>query len=369
MSDFTCPVVKIGNIEKHFNADTLSITEVEGCPCIFRTGDFQPGDQAVYIPVEALIPEGREWVKQHCSHLTFKNGVHRVKAVRLRKVFSMGILVPFDAVGPELTRWVFENGKVGFAGLGTDVSEYLGITKYEEPDGDEPAPKVPLTRWQRLVRWVGRKLGIRKYRPKPERFVPTYDVQHWRKYKTAFKDGEDVIVSEKIHGTNASYVYKDGQLHVSSHKRYRPVEDNSSYWKVAKALDLETKLKDYPGLIFYGEIYGPGIQDMTYDVPQGEYRCRFFDVRSFSSMEFMDYQEAFDLVARLNLQWVPIVYHGPYDAARVEAMADGGSLIASHFREGIVVRSATERAAHCGRVSLKIVGQTYLLRKEGSEKH
>jgi hypothetical protein len=50
MSEWIVRVVEIGEVVKHPNADSLSITEVEGYPCIIRTGDFQTGDKAVYIP-------------------------------------------------------------------------------------------------------------------------------------------------------------------------------------------------------------------------------------------------------------------------------------------------------------------------------
>ena len=57
MSQFSCPLIQIGKVGKHPNADTLSITTVDGGPVIFRTGDFAPGDYAVYIPVDAVVPE------------------------------------------------------------------------------------------------------------------------------------------------------------------------------------------------------------------------------------------------------------------------------------------------------------------------
>jgi hypothetical protein len=49
MSEFRVQVVQLGPIEKHPNADTLSCTEVDGYPVIFRTGDYAEGDLAVYL--------------------------------------------------------------------------------------------------------------------------------------------------------------------------------------------------------------------------------------------------------------------------------------------------------------------------------
>jgi hypothetical protein len=56
MSELHAPVVRIGKVGKHPNADTLSITQAGGFPVIFRTGDFKEGDLAVYVPIDSLLP-------------------------------------------------------------------------------------------------------------------------------------------------------------------------------------------------------------------------------------------------------------------------------------------------------------------------
>src|SRR5258707_879624 len=80
-------IVVLPKIGKHPNADTLDIVQVEGgYPCIFKHGSFQPGDKAVYIPVDSIVPEhpAFAWLEGH----------NRIKARRLRGIFSMGVLIP-----------------------------------------------------------------------------------------------------------------------------------------------------------------------------------------------------------------------------------------------------------------------------------
>jgi hypothetical protein len=55
MPEFSCPVVRVGPVTKHPNADSLSITEVDGCPVIIKTTDFKEGDLAVYVPIESVV--------------------------------------------------------------------------------------------------------------------------------------------------------------------------------------------------------------------------------------------------------------------------------------------------------------------------
>ena len=145
MSEHEVPVVRIGHIERHSNADSLSLTEIDGCPVVIRTTDFKEGDLAIYLPVESLIPEGKPWVKIHCSHLKFKaNGFHRLKAARLRGVFSMGMLVPFAALQGSHFLWK----------VGDDVAEELGVGYYEELEDIVQEPGKPKTRWGRFKSWV-----------------------------------------------------------------------------------------------------------------------------------------------------------------------------------------------------------------------
>jgi hypothetical protein len=47
MSEFIVTVVRVGPIEKHPNADMLSITKVFDYPVVIRTGEFRAGDLEV----------------------------------------------------------------------------------------------------------------------------------------------------------------------------------------------------------------------------------------------------------------------------------------------------------------------------------
>src|SRR5690349_13886397 len=89
-------VVRVEEVTKHDNADSLDIVKVFDYPVVARRGDFQPGDLAVYVPIDAVVPFTEDWAwlhggfSKHC----------RVQAKRLRGVFSMGLLVKTsDAFG------------------------------------------------------------------------------------------------------------------------------------------------------------------------------------------------------------------------------------------------------------------------------
>src|SRR3954447_4225368 len=110
MTEFKIEVVRIGHLAKHPNADALSLTRVYDYPVIVRTGEFAEGDLAVYLPVDSIVPaDDARWA--------FLGDNRRIKAKRLRGIFSMGLLTASEPA------WA----------LGKDVREALRIAKYEPP--------------------------------------------------------------------------------------------------------------------------------------------------------------------------------------------------------------------------------------------
>jgi RNA ligase (TIGR02306 family) len=338
MTDFHVEVVRIGPVTKHPNADTLSMTLVGGeggYPVLFKTGEFNEGDLAVYIPVDAIVPNTQEWA--------WLGGKTRIKAKRLRGVFSMGLLIP---VPESLKEYLME---------GTDAAEALNITKRDESED------------------VFLDLGARARMAAPDvndpGGVPKYDIEPLRKFGYLFQEGELVYVTEKIHGTNFRAVYRDGRLHVGSRNRFLLDGDNV-WWNVARKYDLEKKLSQLPGLVLYGEVYGP-IQDLRYGVPDDSTDPLFvaFDFYekdgSGAGPFWYDPELFYRMCAALGIPPVPLLYAGPY-RKDLKDMAEGRTVLhgATHVREGIVIKPARDREEPgFGRVFLKLAGEGYLTRK------
>lgn len=77
------------------------------------------------------------------------------------------------------------------------------------------------------------------------------------------------------------------------------------------------------------------------------------------------------LCEELNLEQVPVLYRGPYSKEVVDKLTSGKETLSGqelHIREGIVIKPAEERRdVSLGRVILKSVSESYLLRKGGTE--
>lgn len=332
MTEGIIEVVRIGEVEKHPNADTLSITHVYGeggYPCIFKTGEFKEGDLAVYVTKDSIVNLNDprfSWLKNK-----------RIKAVRLRGIFSTGLLVPAN---PE-----WEEGQ--------DVTELLGIRRYQ-PGEDKQAK-------------------LRGDSEPDPGYMPKYDIDAFRKYSRVLQDEELVVITEKIHGTNARFLYHEGRLWVGSHKQIKKEADDVIWWQIARQYDLEEKLKRFPGLAIYGEIYGRNengnlIQKyFDYGCEGRETQFRIFDVKDVTKERWLDWMEVVAISVQLDIPTVPVLFVGPWHSWKCEekllSFANGASSLSKeHIKEGIVIKPIINRYHEkLGRVILKYKSNDYEL--------
>jgi RNA ligase (TIGR02306 family) len=327
-------VVRIGTITRHDNADTLSITEVDGRPCIIRTGEYAEGDLAVYVPIDSLVPVADPRFAFLADKA--KGERARIKAMRLRGVFSMGLLVKPDADMAE----------------GDEVRERMGIEIYE-PDASQGG------------HGPGGRFGSSKAERDPG-ILPVYDVESARKYRGLLVDGEEVVLTEKVHGANARYVFHEGRLWCASRNQFKQEDPGDLWWCLAFVNDLPAKLARHPGIALYGEAFGQ-VQDLKYG--RDDHALVLFDALDIRTRRFLDYDDFRRLADALDLPTTPELYRGPWSADRwpeFKAMAEGATIIGDgrHTREGWVLRTTRERYDNrLGRVQMKLVGEGYLTRK------
>lgn len=333
-TEHDCIVTRIGPILRHDNADTLGITEVDGRPCVVRLGEWSPGDLAVYVPVDSLVPVA----DARFAFLTekAKGGVYRVRAMRLRGVFSMGLLVrPDDGMAE-----------------GDVVNDMLGIGTYEPDASQSHGP--------------GGSFISGHQEPDPG-ILPKYDVESARRYRRLLTDGEEVVVTEKVHGANARFVWHGGRLYCGSRTTYKAPGTGSMWWDVAERYGLD-RLERCEGIALFGEVYGQ-VQDLKYGCT--DHRLVLFDALDYRSRKWLDYDAFLALAASLDLPVAPEIYRGAWSDGRwpeFVAMAEGPTVIGggAHVREGWVLRPTTERYDNrLGRVQMKFVGEGYLTRKGG----
>jgi RNA ligase (TIGR02306 family) len=318
-------VVEVSGLRRHPNADTLSIVDIfNGFPCVVRTSDWVGVARGAYIPPDSIIDVTRPEFSFLAKGTKTK---HRIKAVKLRKVVSFGLLMPAPPG----------------SSVGDDVAAFYGVEHYEPQmasccsGGEAERPPVVLS-------------GLSKF-----------DVDSLRRYRSLFADGEPVCVTEKIHGANARFSFFDDRMWCGSRAEWKAFSENNLWWK---ALKNTTALKqfcwDNPGWVAYGEVYGD-VQLFRYGCLKGEVRFAAFDMLN-QDRNWVNAENTRRRYETWGVPQVPLLGIVPYDFDAICAMAEGPSQLTSdHCREGCVVKPLVERRDdHIGRVCLKVVGAGYL---------
>lgn len=400
MSSFDVQIRRL-TVEPHPDADRLDIVRVDGYTCVSQKDRFQTGDLAVYVPTDAVVPDNvlkasgfwkpcetcggtGETVNAPVDGVEVPNGVcltcngrggtgmlagskgNRVKPLRLRGVLSEGILIDlgtlsdlaYEKYGPDTSigdEWV-ENA---------DVGTFLGIEKYEAP--------IPV-----------HLAGNVKNCPGPMKAYT--DIENIKKFPNVLVEGEDVVATEKAHGSCMIVMYHEGEFYVSSKGfagKGQYLEDTrdeqgrptNAYWRAFYDAKLDEKLTqaakaaDLDTIYLFGEVLG--VQDLKYGMENGAVRFVAFDAQIGENKPYLDWVVFNSFCYTYRIPQVPTLYEGPYDPEAIEKVTVGVESLTGtdlHVREGVVVRPRKERRHDgVGRVILKSINPAYLTRSGGSE--
>jgi RNA ligase (TIGR02306 family) len=379
MSSLIVEVCKVNEVTEHPNADRLSIVTIKGFNCIVGLDNYKVGDLVVFVPPDCIIPA--PLIEKYELDYLKNNG--RTGTVKLRGYISQGLIL--DVPSPKYKE-------------GDNVAEVMGITKYEVAEPSfAPQPK---------------KSSRKKLNPNFDKYTDIENIKH---YPDVFTSDDVVVVTEKLHGCNMraanleisinrnqpllsrtwsfirknlfrqkyEFVYGSHNVQIGASTKRRSFYGTDVWGQIAKKYNLREVIpQDY---IIYGEIYGPGIQDLTYGTKEIDFAV--FDIKykgqylpwgtnSIMASGFVMNEQLYfplnsvkALCAKWGLPTVPEIYVGPYLPGIVQADTSGKSLLCpTQMREGIVIKLLHEgNSPQIGRKILKSVSEDYLLRKNGTE--
>lgn len=224
-------IEKIEKVYEHPNADALELVKVLGYQCVVPIGKYNDGDIIVFIQPDTVLPKDQEWAEEY-----LKYSPKRVKAVRLRGEWSEGIVAP-------MTKFLGDTGIVlSVLDTGTEVSEMIGVVKY-----DPPLPKD-----------IQAKGGL------PYQMSKT-DEERFENLGDKIPFGELVDITLKIDGQSATYAYKvDEDRFFITGRRFEIDHESENRYSV-HVEKVKEKIISYckkynVSLAFRGESYGNGIQ-------------------------------------------------------------------------------------------------------------
>lgn len=321
-------------------ADKIEVATVGGWKVVCQKGLYTAGDLAVYVEIDAFIPTAiAPFLTKDGHYPKTYEGIEgeRLHTIRLRGQISQGLLLPLTSLTTiDQSQWV---SPVAF--IGTDVSDMLGIVKYEPPvsaqlagisKGNFPSqiPKTDQERCQNLKKEIAAAVG------------------------TIFE------VTEKLDGSSMTAYLIDGEFGVCSRNLDLKESEGNTFWRVARELDLETKMRFIgDNFAIQGELIGEGIQKNPYAIKGHKFMV--FDMYDIVAGEYLKPDDVRDACKEHNLNHCPVITaYGSVNHTIDELLKLAeckSELNVKTEREGLVFKSTL------GGFSFKVISNKFLLRE------
>lgn len=341
---------RISQISPIEGADRIVRATIDGWQVVTQKGNFVEGDLCVFFEIDSFLPveERYEFLRKAC----FKSTQHlgdgfRLKTIKLRGQLSQGLALPLSEF-PEI-------GTGADWGEGTDVTDLLGVKKYEKA--------IPAQLWG----------TIKGNFPSFLRKTDQERVQNLTR-EIAERREEDFEITIKLDGSSMT-VYRDaeGNVGVCSRNIDLVEDDNNIFWKAAKACGLVDFMRNQCKIpvAVQGELMGPGIQGNREKLH--EHAFFIFDIFDIEEQKYLRPATRHNMYRMMRQLYgvralhVPILnfgtaideilptFDGLDDMSRILSYAEGSSLSDDVTREGLVFKSYNSP------FTFKVIANSYLL--------
>ena len=337
---------KIKEINPIEGADAIELAVVDGWQVVVaKNVGHQVGDLVVYCEIDSFLPIEPEFEflrKSSYKKMGDQEGF-RLKTIKLRGQISQGLILPYSVIP------IAQFATAADLHEGMDVSEMLGIVKYEPPVPAQLAGKV------------------KGSFPSFLRKTDEERIQNLEKEYTEWgvSSKHQFYATEKLDGSSFTCYLKDGVFGVCSRNLDLLETEDNTFWQVARSLDLENKLKSLgKNICFQGEMVGSGIQGNHYNMK--DQTVFFYNIFIIDEREYVGYDEFRNMLFDLDLACVPVLsypFNFPADSEAafptVSALlrsAEGKSVLNDKVeREGLVIRSMDRT------ISFKAISNKFLL--------
>lgn len=373
-SGYKVPYTKILEINPHNNAERLELATVYGFQVIIQKGKFKVGDKIIYIPIDSILTANLESLI-FGPDAKIKLNKQRVRQIKIRGLVSQGMVIRPEEVTSIVNPDYFKDEQ--------DVGPILGITKYEPPVRENRMPSGPRAR--------------NKRNPHPM-FHKYNGLGNIKWFPNMFKEGDLVVIQEKLHGTNArasvlpfiantlwkkvkSFLrlapatencYGSNNVDISASLSYKGYYGEDVYGKVFDKVNVFNKLK--LGETVFGEIVGPGVQK-GYSYGLKEHEFVLFDVKILEpdgNQKWLTPNEVELFALERGFKFVPVLYKGPFNKEMTYALTKGKSMfndMSEKVREGIVIKASEKYSIEGNKQALKWVSEDYLADETNTDDH
>jgi RNA ligase (TIGR02306 family) len=371
MSSLIVQVVRIDEVLPHPDpaAERIAVAVVKGWRTVIPKVDdgagnlvpkYSAGDEVIYVPPDAVLPPE---VAEHWGVTKYLGSEGRVKAANLRGEMSYGFIADVEDV--------YGEGFIKGERIWRTDPNWL-TTKWRPEVGDDVAWFYSIEKWE-----PGENFDSANLEPENPAFRQYTDIELYENFPHMIEDGDEIVVTEKIHGTNCRVgMLRSPQegaepLLVCGTHNAQVRQDVDSFYlvplrdpKVVALLRVTyDATPDVHAVVLFGEVYG-WVQSLRYGHRKGHASFRAFDISVDGN--FLDWDDVVEACGEAGVQMVPVLYRGPFDGATLIELSNGPTVVGGdHLREGVVCHPVVERRNEEGnRVMVKRISDQYRLKQD-----
>lgn len=355
-------IEKILKIESIPDASNIELAFVLGWQVVVKKNEFKVGDLCVYIQIDTVVPEKEEFE-------FLRERKFRVRTIKLRKQLSQGLIGTIETFLHTTDYGKFKEGK--------DVTELIGVQKYEKPDNnpiiEKPRmPKIWYKKWIYLFKYnilykFFPALLPKTRTPFPKNLVSITDEERIQNIPRTLTDYEAKVfhAREKLDGSSITIIHNrvfgKSKFRICS-RRFELHDKKNDWYRVFVDTDFERHIKalvEYYGtddIIVQGECIGK-FNGNHHNLKNDEIRLFniFVDGKRLLPISFET------VTTKLNIPVCPFygTFIMTFDMNTILKLSEGPDCLnPSVPREGLVWRCIDDG------FSFKVINNAYLLKEK-----
>ena len=264
-------------------ADRIEVVQILNWDCVARKGEYQVGDKVIYFEIDSLLPDIPAFEFLKGSSWSQKLNKYKISTHKFRNQISQGLVIPIIDLGKLLeqiqpsnynalpswmymenefnpTDWIDIDGKDTLDGI--DLTEILGVEKYEPPVSNGPLGETI------NHEWYIPKTDEERIQVCAEDILPKY----------VESEQEDWYASIKLDGTSCTVGLFDDAFLIGGRNQFYKDENmyTTTVNKYAFDKNIKNKFEYYQAVngiyvAFQGELCGPGIQSNRLGLKEKEW--------------------------------------------------------------------------------------------------
>lgn len=279
-------IQKIHSISQHPNPEVerLEVAKIKGWPVVVPKGQFKDGDLVVFICIDSIVPDNGKFE-------FMRKQKFRVWNARFKGAPSQGLVQPLSIIPQD---------KMDAEGFdlyeGYDVTEILGVTKYERP--------------------IDVSVGGDQQCGFPIKYISISDELNLLSYPEALDElqGKEVYITQKADGSSTTIINSTEDGFMACSRRFVLKENTGFPWQVVNKYDLKNKLvadEDFRDFVIQGECVGPKMNGNRLGLKDLEFRV--FRAKNYTTSTILSWDELTLLCSILSIPTVTFIDRFVFD--------------------------------------------------------